>query len=226
MPSARLRAGLSRHRQFQAHQRLLRPRDRRRTAGRGFQAARARSARFRHAVADQRRRIPAAAKSDPERAGARRIHQLHAAAAESAVLHRRIGNIRIDVDRRQSLSAAWPQLRGTAAERRPRDVPGQEPRQRRRGLFRRQHGARGAGAHEGRTVAAACHSGKTLLLRVPGQGRYPDPGDQGHRGAGAAARRRGRDPGTRHLHQSRRRTRADRRVDPSGACRDRATRST
>ena len=69
-----VRAGLSRHRQFQAHQRLLRPRHRRRAAGRGRQAARAGLARIRHAVADQRRRIPAAAQSDPERARGRRIH--------------------------------------------------------------------------------------------------------------------------------------------------------
>jgi cyclic di-GMP phosphodiesterase Gmr len=99
-----------------------------------------------------------------------------------------------------------------APERRHRDVPRQERRQGRRGVLRRQHGTRGAGAHEDRAVAAARHSGKALLLRLPGQGRHPDPGDQGHRGAGAAARRRGRDPGSRHLHQSRGRTRADRRA--------------
>ena len=63
-----LRAGLSRHRQFQAHQRLLRPRGRRRAAGGDRQAARPGPARIRHAVADQRRRIPAAAQSGPERA--------------------------------------------------------------------------------------------------------------------------------------------------------------
>ena len=37
-------------------------------------------------------------------------HRLHAAAAEGAVLHRRLGNIRLDLDRRQPLSRPWPQL--------------------------------------------------------------------------------------------------------------------
>ena len=62
------RAGVSRHRQFQAHQRLLRPRGRRRAAGGDGQAAGAGPARIRHPVADQRRRIRAAAQPDPERA--------------------------------------------------------------------------------------------------------------------------------------------------------------
>ena len=131
-----------------------------------------------------------------------------AAAAEGAVLHRRVGDIRLHLDRRQPLSRSWPQLRGAAPERRYRDVSRQERRQGRRGLLRRQHGARGAGAHEGRAVVAARDPGEALLLRLPAQGRHPHPGGQGHRGAGAAARRRGRDPGARHLHQSRRRARA------------------
>ncbi len=147
--------------------------------------------------------------------------RLHPAAAEGAVLHRRFGNIRLHLDRRQPLSRTRPQLRRAAPERRYRDVSRQERRQGRRGVLRRRHGARGAGADEDRAVAAAGHSGKALLLRLPAQGRHPDPGDQGHRGAGAAARRRGRDPGARHLHQSRGRARADRRTDPSGAGRDR-----
>ena len=67
------RAGLSRRRQFQAYQRLLRPRGRRRIAGRDGQAAWARPARIRHPVADQRRRIHAAAQSDPERERSRGI---------------------------------------------------------------------------------------------------------------------------------------------------------
>ena len=202
------RAGVSRHRQFQAHQRLLRPRGRRRAAGGDGQAARAGPARIRHPVADQRRRIRAAAQPDPERARGRRIHPLHPAAAEGAVLHRRIRDIRLHLDRRQPLSRARPQLRGAAPERRHRDVPRQERQQGRRGVLRRQHGARGAGADEDRAIAAAGHPGKALLLRLPAQGRYPDPGRQGHRGAGAPARRRGRDSGPRHLHQSCRRTRA------------------
>ena len=176
---------------------------------------------IRHAVADQRRRIPAAAQPDPEPGRGRRIHPVHAAADEGAVLHRRFGDLCLDLDRRQPLSRAWPELRRAAPERRYRDVPRQERRQGRRGLLRRQHGARGAGADEGRAVAAARDPGKALLLRVPAQGRHPHPGHQGHRGAGAAARRRGRDPGPRHLHQPRRRTRTDRRTDPSGAGRDR-----
>ena len=148
-------------------------------------------------------------------------HPLHAAAAEGAVLHRRIGNIRIHVDRGEPLSRPWPQLRRAAPERRHSDVSRQERRQGCGRLLRCRHGARGAGANEGRTVAAARHSGKTLLLRVPGQGRHQDPGHHGHRGAGPAARRRGRHPGARHLHQSRRRARTDRRAHASGAGRDR-----
>ena len=70
----RFRARLSRRRQFQAHQRLLRPHRRRRAAGRAVEAARPRPARFRHAVAHLRRRIPAAALADPEPGGSRRIH--------------------------------------------------------------------------------------------------------------------------------------------------------
>ena len=62
-------------------------------------------------------------------------------------------------------------------------------RQGRRGLLRRQHGARGARANEGRAGAAACHSGKTLLLRLPAEDRHQNPGYQGHRGAGPSARR-------------------------------------
>ena len=49
--------------------------------------------------------------SDPERAGGGGIYRVHAAAAEGAVLHRRIGNIRLDLDRRQPLSRTRPQLR-------------------------------------------------------------------------------------------------------------------
>ena len=130
-------------------------------------------------------------------------------------------DIRLHLDRRQPVSRSWPQLRRAAPERRHRDVPRQERQQGRRGVLRRQHGARGAGADEDRAIAAARHPGEALLLRLPGQGRYPHQGRQGHRGAGAPARRRGRDPGARHLHQSRRRARADRRTDPSGAGGDR-----
>ena len=42
--------------------------------------------------------------------------------------------------------------------------------------------------HEGGAVAAARHPREAVLLRLPDQGRHPHPGDQGHRGAGAAAR--------------------------------------
>ncbi len=216
-----VRARLSRHRQFQAHQRLLRPCDRGRAAGGGRRAAWAGLARIRHAVADQRRRIPAAAQSDPERKRGGGIHPVHAGPAEGPVLHRRIGNIRFHLDRGEPLSRSRPQLRRAAPERRYRDVPRQERRQGRRGLLRRRHGARGARAHEGRAVAAARHPGKAFLLRLPGKGRHQDPGHQGHRGAGAPARRRGRHSGSRHLHQSRRRARTDRRAHASGAGRDR-----
>ena len=148
-------------------------------------------------------------------------HQVHAAAAEGAVLHRQFGGLRLHLDRRQPLSRTRPQLRDAAPERRHRDVSHQEQRQGSGGLLRCQHGARGAGADEDRAVAAAGDPRKALLLRVPVQGRHPHPGRQGHRGAGAAARRRGRDPGAGHLHQSRRRAGTDRRADPSRAGRDR-----
>ena len=48
--------------------------------------------------------------SDPERTGGVRIYPGHAAAAEGAVLHRWIGNIRIDVDRGEPFSRSWAQL--------------------------------------------------------------------------------------------------------------------
>ena len=176
---------------------------------------------IRHPVADQRRRVRAAAQPDPERRRGRRVHRLHPAAAEGAVLHRPVRDIRLDLDRRQPLSRTRAQLRGAAPERRHRDVPRQERQQGRRGVLRCQHGARGAGADEDRAIAAAGYPGKALLLRLPAQGRYPDPGDQGRRGAGAPARRRGRDSGPQHLHQPCHRTGPDRRTDPSGAGGDR-----
>lgn len=94
-----------------------------------------------YAVTNQRRRIPAATASDLQPAGGRRLSRSAIATDARAVLHRSVRNLRLHFGRRQPLSRSRPKLRRAAAECRYRDVPGQERRQGRRDVLRRQHGA-------------------------------------------------------------------------------------
>ena len=152
-------------------------------------------ARQRHARAHQRRRVPAAARSDRERGADSAHDRRHLCEDLKQPFHiEAFEMFTLGLDRRQPLSGARPQLRGAATQRRQRHVPGQERRQGRRHHLRPQHGPGGHRAHGARAAAAARDPRPTVLLRVPAQGRHPHPAGGRLRDAGPLARRRRRDP--------------------------------
>ena len=127
-----------------------------------------------------------------------------------AVSDRRLRDVHVGFDRREHLSRAWPQLRGIATKRRQRHVSRQERRQGSRRLLRSQDGRDRDRAHGAGAASAPGHPRLPILLRVPAQGRHPQPGGGRLRDARPLARQQPGDPAAELVHQSCHRARADR----------------